>query len=117
LKFLSIIMKYWVLVGIVLVVVLVLGCTSSTNQNTNEATGMAVVNKVITDKAKVSSCISYCLDLNKDSSRRSIDTWFNVNPTFCSNNCINAGIKCTVVFHNGLTCEVNCAQNNTAYCY
>jgi len=110
-------MKFWVLLIIVLLVMLVLGCTSSTTQNTNQAAGMAVVNNIVTDKAKVSDCIGYCLDLNKDSSRRSMDTWFNVNPTFCSNNCINAGIKCIVVFHDGLTCEVKCVQNNTAYCY
>jgi ABC-type Fe3+-hydroxamate transport system substrate-binding protein len=68
------------------------------------------------NSALLSKCMQDCLVLNQDSTKRSKATWFNVAPAYCSDNCEEAEISCTVTFFHGETCEVYCQTNSTAIC-
>ena len=105
-----------------LLLVLALGCISSSKGPTGEITGMAVIDSqhinknTVTNKEQISDCVKYCLGLNKDSSIRSKTGWYMMSPDFCTSSCAASGVKCTVMFSDGSSCSVRCESNNTAFC-
>ena len=66
--------------------------------------------------ANMQKCMQYCIELNKDSSIRSVGSWFVDKPNYCTYGCEASGIDCSVTFFNSAACTVHCDNTSIARC-
>lgn len=88
-------------------------CTEYAEQYRGAAT-QAVVNQTNADNMK--KCMQYCIELNRDSSIRSMATWFVERPGYCITDCEGMGIDCSVTFFNSEKCTAHCDNSSVAKC-